>query len=183
MNYSLHSKDYTNSSGRPPEVSGTRSFNTSRANRAFHNDRPVDMAYLPKLFSEEWGPQPAALRVPILPSVVSDDAEDRLEKFPELEAAAGGYQSTEGGAPAIMKPEIETASQKTGGEMSHLSDVGDGQTTEMSVEQLAQLSHVLGNNAQKFVDMVKDKDEGTIRKLWSGFLDDVFGAKQGSTKA
>jgi len=138
------------------------------------------MAYLPKLFSEEWGPQPAALRVPILPNVVSDDAESRLDKFPELEAAAGGYQSTEGGAPAVMTPEIETASQKTGGEMSHLSDVGDGQTTEMSIEQLAQLSNGLGN---KLVDMVKDKDEGTIRKLWSGFLDDVFGPKQGSTKA
>lgn len=112
----------------------------------------------------------------------SDDAESRLDKFPELEAAAGAYQATDGGAPAIMQPQIETASEKNGAEMSHMSDVGDGQTTEMSVETLSQLSSILGNNAQKFVDMVKDKDESTIRKLWTGFLDDVFGAKQGSTK-
>jgi len=118
-----------------------------------------------------------------MPTVISDDAENRLEEFPQLEAAAGGYQATEGGAPAIMKPEIETASQKNGGEMSHMSDVGDGQTVEMSVETLAELSNILGKDAQKFADMVKDKDEGTIRKLWNGFLDDVFGAKQGSTKA
>jgi len=166
----------------PSEVSNSRSFNTSRANKAVHDNSTVDFAYLPKLFSEEWGPQPAALRVPILPNVFSDDAENRLEKFPELEAAAGGYQATDGGAPAIMKPQIETASEKNSGEMSHMSDVGDGHTTEMSIETLSQLSNILGNNAQKFVDMVKDKDESTIRKLWGGFLDDVFGAKHGTTK-
>lgn len=77
-----------------------------------------------------------------------------------------------------MKPQIETASEKTSAEMSHMSDVGDGQSHEISVENLAQLSSILGNNAQKFVEMVKDKDEGTIRKIWSGFLDDVFGAKR-----
>ncbi len=82
-----------------------------------------------------------------------------------------------------MMPHIETASEKNGAEMSHMSDVGDGHTTEMSVETIAQLSGILGNKAQKFVEMVKDKDESTIRKLWSGFLDDVFGAKQGGAKA
>ncbi|KAK5947248.1 hypothetical protein PMZ80_001397 [Knufia obscura] len=164
----------------PSETSTIRSFNTSGANKA---NSTVDFAYLPKLFSEEFGPQPAELRVPIMPNVFSDDAESRLEKFPELSAAAGGYQATDGGSPAIMKPEIETASEKNGAEMSHMSDIGDGQTTEMSVETLAQLSNILGNNAHKFVDMVKDKDESTIRKIWSGFLDDVFGEKQASPKA
>ena len=118
-----------------------------------------------------------------MPHVISDDAEDRLEKFPELEAAAGGYQATDGGAPAIMTPEIESVTHKDDAEMSHMSDIGDGQTTEMSIETLAEMSNILGDNAHKVVDMVKDKDEGTIRKLWSGFMDDVFGPKQGSAKA
>lgn len=148
-----------------------------------HDTSTIDFAYLPKLFSEEWGPQPAAIRVPILPSVISDDAEARLDEFPDLAAAAGGYQGSEGGEAKVMMPHIETASLKTGAEMSHMSDVGDGQSHEMSIETLADLSGILGNNAQKFVEMVKDKDESTIRKLWSGFLDDVFGSKSGSTKA
>lgn len=168
---------------RPSAVPSTRSFNTSRANKAVHDNSTIDFAYLPKLFSEEWGPQPAAIRVPILPSIFSDDAEERLEQYPSLEAAAGGYQGSEGGDVKIMAPQIETAQQKTPSEMSHMSDVGDGHTTEMSVETLSELSNILGTNAQKFVDMVKDKDEGTIRKIWSGFLDDLLGSKNQSTKA
>lgn len=167
----------------PSQVPSVRTFNTSRADKAVHDSSPVDFAYLPKLFSEEFAVRPAQIRVPILPNILSDDAEERLERFPDLEAAAGGYQGSDGGEFRIMQPQIETASQKTGSEMSHMSDVGDGHTTEMSIDTLSQLSNILGNNAQKFVEMVKDKDEGTIRKLWSGFLDDVFGAKQGSPKA
>lgn len=138
----------------------------------------VDFAYLPHLWEGDFLARPAQVRVPILPSILSDDAEARLERFPDLEAAAGGYQFTEGGAAAIMKPQIETASEKTGAEMSHMSDVGDGHSHEISVETLTQLSSILGKNAQQFVEMVKDKDESTIRKIWSGFLDDVFGAKK-----
>lgn len=123
------------------------------------------------------------MRVPILPSIYSDDAEDRLERYPSLEAAAGGYQGSEGGELKIMKPQIESVTEKSGAEVSHFSDVGDGHSAEMSVETLSELSNILGSNAQKFVDMVKDKDEGTIRKLWSGFLDDVFGAKNQTKKA
>lgn len=148
-----------------------------------HDSSTVDFAYLPKLFEAQWGPSPAVVRVPILPSIYSDDAEDRLERYPSLEAAAGGYQGSEGGEVKIMKPQIESVSGRTAGEMSHFSDVGDGHSSEMSIETLSDLSNILGNNAQKFVEMVKDKDEGTIRKLWAGFLDDVFGAKNQSTKA
>ena len=118
-----------------------------------------------------------------MPSIFSDDAEERLEKYPSLDAAAGGYQSSEGGEAKLMKPQIETVSNLGSAEMSHLSDVGDGHSSEMSVETLSELSNILGNNAQKFVEMVKDKDEGTIRQIWSGFLDDVFGAKNTSKKA
>lgn len=82
-----------------------------------------------------------------------------------------------------MKPQIVTASEKTAEEMSHMSDVGDGHSHEMSIETLSQLSSIVGKNAQTFVEMAKDKDESTIRKLWSGFLDDVFGSKPSGAKA
>lgn len=106
-----------------------------------------------------------------------------MERYPSLEAAAGGYQGSEGGEAKIMRPEIETATHKSGAEMSHMSDVGDGHTTEMSIETLSDLSNILGINTSKLVEMVKDKDEGTIRKVWSGFLDDLLGARNKSAKA
>lgn len=82
-----------------------------------------------------------------------------------------------------MKPQIETASERTPAEMSHMSDVGDGHSHEISVETLSELSSILGSNAQKFVEMVKDKDESTIRKIWNGLLDDVFGSKKGGSRS
>lgn len=82
-----------------------------------------------------------------------------------------------------MKPEIATVSETTGTEMSHMSDVGDGHSHEIPVETLAQLSTILGKNAEKFVEMVKDKDESTMRQLWSGFLDDLLGSKRPGPKA
>lgn len=67
--------------------------------------------------------------------------------------------------------------------MSHMSDVGDGHSHEISVETLSQLSTILGKNAEKFVEMVKDKDEGTMRQLWNGFLDDLLGSKKSGPRA
>lgn len=112
-----------------------------------------------------------------MPSIFSDDAEARLEGYPDLDAAAGGYQGSDGGAPKLMQPQIETVEEKSPAEMSHMSDIGDGQTHEIPVETLSQLSSIMGDSGKKFVEMVKDKDEGTIRKLWSGFLDDLLGEK------
>ena len=59
-----------------------------------------------------------------------------------------------------------------------MSDVHDGHhPTELSVEMLTALTQTVGKSAKQFVDMVKDKDEQTVRKIWSGFLDDLFGQK------
>lgn len=164
-----------------PTPTMSRHFNTSRAHQAPKDSSTIDFAYLPKLFQGEFVPEPAKFRVPVLPNIFSDDAEARLEQYPSLEAAAGGYQGTDGGVAAVMTPQIETAAQTTHANLSHMSDVGDGHTNEMSVETLSQLSDLLGSNAKKFVEMVKDKDESTIRKIWSGFLDDIFGGSK-STK-
>lgn len=120
-------------------------------------------------------PGPAVIRVPILPTILSDDAEARLEKFPDLEAAAGGYQATEGGTVAIMKPQIETAA---GAEMSHMSDIGDGHSEEMSIETLTKLTDVLGSKGKDLAEAFKSQDKGTIRVLWNSLLDDIFGAQK-----
>lgn len=103
-----------------------------------------------------------------------------LKKYPELDAAAGGYQDTQG-HDTVLKPQISTVDDVSGSAASALSDVHDGHhATEMSVEQLTALTETVGNSARQFVDMAKDKDEATIRKIWTGFLDDLFGPQKGA---
>jgi hypothetical protein len=110
--------------------------------------------------------------VPILPHVHSDDAEAVLEKHPHLDAAAGGYQDTEGHQ-TQMKAELSSIEL---GNTSVMSDVHDGHTaTEMTVEMLTTLTETVGKSARQFVEELKDKDEGTIRSLWQGLLDDILG--------
>ena len=121
--------------------------------------------------------------MPILPDVHSDQAEAALEKYPELDAAAGGYQDTPGHE-TVLKPQISTVNGDHDSPASAFSDVHDGHhATEMSVETLTKLTETVGNSARQLVDMVKDKDEETIRKMWTGFLDDVFGGPQKGAKA
>lgn len=162
----------------PSNPAPQRHFNTSRSLKAVGDTSTIDFAFLPKLFEASWGPEPAAIRVPILPDVHSDQVEARLDKFPELDSAAGGYQDT-AGHETIMKPEISTVDDALG--LSAMSDVHDGHhATEMSVEMLTALTETVGKSARQFADMVKEKDEGTMRKLWAGFLDDIMGPKKGA---
>ena len=82
-----------------------------------------------------------------------------------------------------MKPEVSAVGDVSS-PASAMSDLHDGHhDTEMSVEMLTALTEKVGKNAKQFVDMVKDKDEQTIRKIWSGFLDDLFGSSQKGAKA
>lgn len=173
----------------PAETTPQRHFNTSRALKAVGDTSTIDFAFLPKLFDSSLYPAPAAIRVPILPHIESDDAEAVLEKFPELDAAAGGYQTTDSGHVQIMKPQIvtvhETMAEGTHVEgVSHttsaMSDVHDGHhAEEMSVDMLTELTETVGNSARRLVDMAKDKDQGSVRTLWNGFLDDLLGPQSG----
>ncbi|OAL34194.1 hypothetical protein AYO20_06449 [Fonsecaea nubica] len=164
----------------PSETAPQRHFNTSRSLKAVGDTSTIDFAYLPKLHEESWRPSPPSIRVPILPYIQSEQAEAILERHPELDAAAGGYQDTQG-YETIMKPQIFSVGDVAGGPASAMSDVHDGHhPTELSVEMLTALTETVGKSARQFVDMVKDKDQATIRKIWTGFLDDLFG-QQGKT--
>ena len=166
------------------DIPPSRHFNTSRVLKAVHDSSTIDFAYLPKLFDGSLDPAPAAIRVPILPHITSDDAEAVLERYPELGAAAGGYQGTQGGMNQ-MKAQIVTVHDtladgdhvEGGDKHSVMSDVIDGHTNELSVDQIAELTKTVENSARRVVDMVKDKDEASIKKIWAGFLDDILGPK------
>jgi hypothetical protein len=126
--------------------------------------------------------------VPILPDINSDAAEAVLERYPELDAAAGGYQGTEGGMNQ-MKAQIITVHDtlaegdhvEGGDKHSAMSDVVDGHTNELSVDQIAELTNTVGNSARRMMG-IKDKSESTISTIWSGFLDDVLGPKPKATR-
>ena len=137
----------------------------------------IDFAFLPKLFESTWGPTQASIRVPILPHIESDAAEAVFEKNPQYDAAAGGYQDTEGHQ-THMKAEISTVDGTLGA--SAMSDVHDGHhATEMSVDMLTELSATVEKSARRLLDLTTDKDEASIRAIWHGFLDDLLGPKKG----
>ena len=109
-----------------------------------------------------------------MPHVESDSAEAVLERYPELDAAAGGYQDTDAGE-NVMKPQISAVNDDSA---SAMSDVHDGHhLNEMSVEALTALTETVSRSARQFVDAVSDKDESTVRQVWDGFLDDLLGPK------
>ncbi|EXJ77697.1 hypothetical protein A1O3_09926 [Capronia epimyces CBS 606.96] len=166
----------------PSETAPQRHFNTSRELKAVSDSSTIDFAYLPRLYEEAVGPAPAAIRVPILPDITSGSAEAVLNKYPELDAAAGGYQETRGHE-TVLKPQISLVDDALGNPASALSDVHDGNhETEMSVEQLTALADTVGKSARQFVEVVKDKDNATIRNIWTGFLDDLCGGPQKGAK-
>ena len=62
---------------------------------------------------------------------------------------------------------------------SVMSDVHDGHhATEMTVEMLTALTETVGKSARQLVENLKDKDEGTIRTIWQGLLDDILGPQK-----
>ena len=99
-----------------------------------------------------------------------------------------GIRATEGGVNQ-MKAQIITVHETLadgdhvdgGYKHSALSDVIDGHTTEMSVDQIAELTKTVENSAKRLLGLDKDKDAATIMSIWSGFLDDVLGPKSKAT--
>lgn len=161
----------------PSETPARREFNTSRANKAVGDTSTVDFAYFPKLFTAEFNPEPAEIRVPIMPNIHSDTAEAILERYPELDAAAGAYQDTDGGS-TLMKAEISALDGSTNA--SAMSDVHDGHTLgEMTVDALTSLTDTVTKSAHQVSEAVTDKEGGSVRQVWNGFLDDLLGPKRG----
>ncbi|RMZ81004.1 hypothetical protein DV738_g2491, partial [Chaetothyriales sp. CBS 135597] len=151
---------------RVAPAESSRDFNTSPELNAWRDTSTVDFAYLPHLFEDSWLPKPTAIRVPILPHIESDDAEAVFDKNPHLDAAAGGYQDTEVGS-AQMKAEISLEDPDAA---SAFSNAHDGHhDTAGTIDALSELVNKKDRSQQ---------EEGQLRQLWQGLLDDVLGPKQ-----
>lgn len=170
----------------PAEKIPSRHFNTSRELKAVKDSSTIDFAYLPKLFDSSLHSPRTDIRVPILPHIDSSEAQSTLSRNPDINAGAGGTADTE--SDNVMKAEIITAQETMADGGAHvdldlnahaspMSEVVDNHATELTVDYLTELTQTVGKSARKIVD---DVEESALRKVWKGFLDDVFGEKKGS---
>ena len=167
---------------RPAQETPSRHFNTSRSLKAVHDSSTIDFAFLPDIDSS-LEPVRTEIRVPILPHIESEDANAMLDHH-DIDAEAGGLD--ESGDSAVMKPQILTVTETLAdgahvdldlnGHASAMSDVQDNHGTEMSVDALTELAGTVGKSARKLVD--KMPEQPAIKRVWSGFLDDLLGEKR-----
>lgn len=172
---------------RPAKKAPTRQFNTSRALKANNDTSTIDFAYLPDvdMFDPSLEEAGTALRVPILPHIESDDAQATLVHH-DLDVAAGGLDEAEHSG--FMKPQIVTAMETLAdgahvdfdihGHASAMSEVQDNHGTEMTVDALTNLAGTVRKSAKKLVDNVPEQT--AFGRVWSGFLDDLMGARKAS---
>jgi hypothetical protein len=170
---------------RPAQETPSRHFNTSRSLKAVNDSSTIDFAFLPDVDSS-LGPVRSEIRVPILPHIESDDANAMLDHH-DVDAEAGGLD--ESGDSAIMKPQILTVTEtladgahvdlNLNSHASAMSDVQDNHGTEMSVDALTELAGTVGRSARKLVGNVPEQP--AVKRVWSGFLDDLLGEKRRST--
>jgi hypothetical protein len=167
---------------RHAQETSTRHFNTSRSLKAVHDSSTIDFAFLPDIDLSLESVR-AEIRVPILPHIESEDANAMLDHH-DIDAEAGGLD--ESGDSVVMKPQILTVTETLAdgahvdldlnGHASAMSDVQDNHGTEMSVDALTELAGTVGKSARKLVDKVPEQP--AIKRVWSGFLDDLLGEKR-----
>lgn len=167
---------------RPVQETPSRHFNTSRSLKAVGDSSTIDFAYLPDI-DASLEPTRAEIRVPILPDIESDDAQAVLDQY-QVNAEAGGLDDSEHAA--VMKPQIVTVTETLAdgahveldlnGHASAMSEVQDNHGTEMTVDALTELAGTVGKSARKLVDRMPEQT--AIKKVWSGFLDDLLGEKR-----
>lgn len=170
---------------RAAQELASRHFNTSRSLKAVSDSSTIDFAYMPDV-DPSLEPPRIEIRVPILPDVESDDAQAVLEHY-QLDAEAGGIDDSEHST--VMKPQILTVTETLAdgahvdldlnNHASPMSEVQDNHGTEMSIDALTELAGTVGKSARKLVDKVPE--QSAIQKVWSGFLDDLFGEKRRAT--
>ena len=160
----------------------SRQFNTSRSLKSIGDSSTIDFAYLPDIDISVESPG-AEIRVPILPDIESDNAQAVLAHH-HLDAEAGGIDDSE--FSAVMKPQIVTVTETLAdgahvdldlnGHASAMSEVQDNHGTEMTVDALTELAGTVGRSARKLAD--KMPEQTAVRRVWSGFLDDLLGEKR-----
>ncbi|KAN0085219.1 hypothetical protein V8E54_001686 [Elaphomyces granulatus] len=140
-----------------------RQFNTSRASKAVKDTSTVDFVYMPSPsefeMSSAFSSQP---RVP----VISDMR----------------HSSDSGAQPLLpMKPQIYTVSEMASDiSASPMSEVVDNHALEIDPFKLTEtVGKSRHGESQRIAAASMQQQNGMIGQLWTGFLDDLLGPKEG----
>ncbi|PNS14086.1 hypothetical protein CAC42_6599 [Sphaceloma murrayae] len=159
---SFHTSQRPTPSSSKPDTG--RQFNTSRTLKANNDSSTIDFAYLPDLLS----------------STASGESSE-LHRVPIIRAdSARGF--TEDDAKPVMRPVINSSSLDA--VVSPMSEVTDNSAVDIDFEKVVGTVGSLAGGFVEGVEVVKEKVEktveakdGEVRRVWSGFLDDVLGKK------
>ncbi|PGH22961.1 hypothetical protein AJ80_03010 [Polytolypa hystricis UAMH7299] len=150
-----------------PFASGSRAFNTSRANKAINDSSTMDFAYMPANVEATNAPA-SGPRVPILPDL-----------YTHYELASTPSKP--------MKPEIYTVGD-LGDNIrgpSPISEVIDNDSIDINPYELAETvgrSRNLASSSER----VSEEDysvKGAVKDIWGGLLDEVLGPKEAGSVA
>lgn len=138
----------------------SRHFNTARALKAVGDSSPVDFVYLPMAYGS-FDEDTSSPRVPILPDDYSQDTNTH-DTIPE----------------PVMKPEIHTIAMASTHvhSPSAMSEVTDNHALEIDPYELTNTVRKAASGALASAE----EGVGTVKKVWSGFLDDLLGKKGAS---
>lgn len=141
-----------------------RQFNTSRSSKAIGDTSTVDLVYMPSMADMETTISRPATQIPVLPDLYSH------------------HESTSSSAPP-MKPQIYTVSGTGVVAASPMSEVVDNHSIDIdpfSLTEAVGRSRV-GEEVQRRTNG-SSSNQGVMRELWSGFLEDVLGPKEAAVR-
>lgn len=146
-----------------PRERGTRPFHESEKQQWRHDTSAIDFAYMPQHTLEEANP-PEVMRIPLLPqNFFPPRAEQGLEEAVE----------------SVIRPEISLVSANSTHieSPSAMSEVTDNHAMDLDPYNLTNMVAVAATRTAEDA-MEKIREAGTVRELWSGLLDDLFGSKR-----
>jgi len=139
------------------QKSSARHFNTSRSLKTVGDSSTIDFAYLPA-FEADAGREAETIRVPLLPTlerkVVYAGEVDEVVMRPEISlvAADGTHLATP----------------------SALREVHDNNAVDIDFSSMADRVAAAGRKAAAAVGA---EQQGLVRQVWEGFVEDLFGGK------
>jgi len=145
----------TASEAKTASTPSTRHFNTSRTLKSVNDTSTIDFAYLPDFDPDAGLPTPA-VRVPLLPPSLYPGNTSKTSYTREEEEI-------------VMRPEINLISA----DGTHITP--PSAFVEVTDNGTIDFQGVAGKLREK-AEVVAE-DVGDVRRVWTGFLDDLLGAK------
>ena len=133
-----------------------RQFNTSRALKAVNDSSTVDFAYLPQFETE------------------ASDTRVQIPLAPDSKVAKPAIVVEDA---VVHRPEISTNSADIPQNVAYMAEVHDNSAAEIDYDRLAD---VVSGTASKVSGAT---NEGALKQVWNGFLDDLLGPKSGPRSA